>query len=59
MLIFSNLKGVECYFILGENTILVLTFWSYGQFGSYILIVVNLVHVIFNLQSIWFLPLTH
>ena len=41
----------------GENTILVSTFWSYDQFGSYIFVVVNLVHVIFNLKSIWSLSL--
>ena len=40
------------YFVLGENTILVPIFWGYGQFGPYILVAVNLVQVIFNLQSI-------
>ena len=33
----------------GENIILVPTFWSYDQFGSYILVAVNLVSAIFNL----------
>ena len=37
---------------VGENTILVLTFWGHGQFGPYILVVINLVHVIFKLESI-------
>ena len=47
------------YFLLGENTILILTFWSRGQFGPYIFVTVNLVPIIFNLKSIWSLPLTH
>ena len=33
----------------GKNTILVLTLWGHDQFGPYILVAVNLVHVIFNL----------
>ena len=37
----------------GRNTILVLTFWDCSQFGPYILVAVNLVPVIFNLESIW------
>ena len=40
---------VDFWYILGQNTILVLKFWSYNQFGLYILVAVNLVHVIFNL----------
>ena len=28
---------------IGENTILIPTFWGYSQFGPYILIAVNLV----------------
>ena len=39
--------------------ILVPTFYGYNQFGPYILITVNLVPIIFNLQSIWSLPLIH
>ena len=46
-------------FIIGENTILVLTFWDHSQFGPYILAAVNLVPIIFYLQSICSLPLTH
>ena len=38
---------------------LVLTFWSRNQFGPYILVAINLIHVILNLQLIWSLPLTH
>ena len=45
--------------IEGKNTVLIPIFWSYSQFGPYILGIINLVFVIFNLQSIWFLPLTH
>ena len=36
-------------FIEGENIILVLTFWSYDQFSLYILVIVNLISIIFNL----------
>ena len=43
----------------GVNTILVPTFWFHSQFGSYILVAVNLVPIIFNLHLIWSLPLTH
>ena len=43
---------------IDENTILVLTFWVHNQFDPYILVADNLVFVIFNLQSIWSLPLT-
>ena len=43
----------------GENTVLVPTFWGHNQFSPYILVAVNLVPIIFNLQSIWSLPLTH
>ena len=46
-------------FILGENTILILTFWGHNQFGPYILVTVNLVPTIFNLQPIWPLLLSH
>ena len=46
-------------YILGENTTLVPTFWSPSQFDPYILVADNLILVIFNMQSIWFLPLTH
>ena len=34
-------------------------FWGHGQFGSYILVEVNLVILFLNLQLIWSLPLTH
>ena len=37
---------------LGENTILIPTFWSHSQFGFYISEAVNLVPVIFKSQSI-------
>ena len=37
----------------GRNTILVPTFWDCNQFGPYILVAVNLVPIIFNLESIW------
>ena len=50
------------YFLLlifSENIILVHTFWAHNQFGPYILVTVNLIPAIFNLQSIWSLPLTH
>ena len=39
------------YFIVGENTILVLTFQSHGQFSPYIFVAINLVHVILSLSS--------
>ena len=42
-----------------ENIILILAFWRNDQFDHYILIVVNLIHVIFNLQLIWSIPLSH
>ena len=45
--------------IIGENTILVPTFWDHSQFGLYILVAVNLVPVIFKLHSIWSLPLIY
>ena len=38
-------------FILGENTILVSTFWGYSKFDPYILVIINLVSIIFHLQS--------
>ena len=38
---------------IGKKTILVLTFWGHSQFGPYILIAINLLSVIFNLQSFW------
>ena len=44
---------------IGKNTILVPTFWGHGQFGPYILVAVNFVHIIFKLESIWSLPLTY
>ena len=47
------------FYIQGENIILVLIFWDYGQFGPYILVAVNLVPAIFNLQSIWSILLNH
>ena len=47
------------WIILDENTILVHTFRVHNQFSPYILVTVNLVPVIFNLHSIWSLPLTH
>ena len=43
----------------GENTILVLKFQGYNQFGPYILVAVNLVPAIFNKQLIWSLSLTY
>ena len=43
----------------GENTILILIFWGYSQFGPYILVAINLVPAIFNLQLIQFLSLTY
>ena len=43
--------------IIGENTILIPTFWCYSQFGPYILVTVNLVPIIFNLHLIWSLLL--
>ena len=42
-----------------ENIILIIAFWHSDQFDPYILVAVNLVHVIFNLQLIWSLPLSH
>ena len=48
-----------CWLQEGENTILVLTFWSHSQFSPYILVAVNLVPIIFSLYPIWFLSLTH
>ena len=42
-----------------ENTILVSTFWGHSQFGSYILVLVNLILIIVNLQSIWCRELTN
>ena len=32
----------------GKNTILVPSFWGHSQIGSYILVAVNLVPVVFN-----------
>ena len=56
---FSAISGIQIdreeysyylfLFFFGENTILVSTFWGYGQFGPYILVAVNLVPIIFNL----------
>ena len=43
----------------GETNILVPTFWGHSQFGLYIFIAINLVSIIFILESIWFLPLTY
>ena len=37
---------------LGENAILIPTFWGHCQFSTYILVAVNLIPIIFNLQSI-------
>ena len=34
-------------------------FWGHSQLGPYILVEVNFVSLNFNLQSIWFLLLTH
>ena len=34
-----------------ENTILVPIFWDHNQFSPYILVIVNLVPVMFNLES--------
>ena len=48
----------QTYF-LGKNTILVPTFWGHNQFGPYILVAINLIPIIFNLQSNWSLPLTY
>jgi len=36
----------------GKNTILVPIFWGYNQFSPYISVIVNLIPVIFNSQSI-------
>ena len=41
----DNLK--QFFFFFGKNTI-----WGHNQFGPYILIAVNLVPIIFKLQSI-------
>ena len=57
-----KIPSITIYIFLkkkGENTILVPTFWGHNQFGFYILVAVSLVSVIFKLQSIWSLPLTH
>ena len=35
-----------------QNTILVPIFWGHSQFGSYILVAINLVPIIFHLQPI-------
>ena len=35
--------------IIGENIILVLTFWGHSQFDSYVLFAVNLILFIFQL----------
>ena len=35
----------------GENIILVPIFWDHNQFSPYILVIVNLVPVMFNLES--------
>ena len=43
----------------GEIITLVPTFWGYGQLRPYIFVAVNLIFVIYNLKSIWSLPLTH
>ena len=37
---------------VGENNILVSSFWGYNQSGLYILIAINLIHITFNLQLI-------
>ena len=36
-----------------------ILFCGYTKCGLYILVIINLVNVIFNLQLIWFLLLTH
>ena len=53
------LKRQKIWFIKDENTILVPIFWGHSQFGPYILVAVNLVPVIFKLESIRSLPLTY
>ena len=46
----SHGSAISFFFlIIGENIILIFTFWSHSQFGPYILVAVNLVSVIFNL----------
>ena len=57
--VYFNMETSISPLIIGENIILVLTFWGHSQFDSYILLAVNLILFIFNLQSIWFLPLIH
>ena len=59
ILTWKNMEKSVSPLIIGENIILVLTFWGHSQFDSYILLAVNLILFIFNLQSIWFLPLIH
>ena len=41
------------FFFLGKNIFLDLIFWGYIYVGSYILIKINLVPIIFNVQLIW------
>ena len=47
------------HFGTSQNTILVLTFLDHNQFGPYILVAINLILVIFIIESIWYLPLNH
>ena len=48
----TSTQNIYIYiYIHGENTILVPIFWSHSQFSPYILVAINLVPVIFNLQS--------
>ena len=50
-MIIIGLKNIQKHYLIP-------TFWGHNQFGHYILVVVNLVLIIFNLQSIWSLPIT-
>ena len=57
-------KGVEpitkqSEYLFGKNTIVILIFWSHSQFNPCIFIAVNLIFIIFHLESIWFLVLTN
>ena len=40
------------HFGTSQNTILVLIFWDHSQFGPYILVAINLILVIFIIESI-------
>ena len=49
IIIVHNYAAFLVTLFLGKNIVLVSTFWVHSQFNPYILITVNLVHVIFNL----------